>query len=127
MLPPDFQLSPRISKARRAVTIGMPRNDCKTSRSLSPLTIKSTGTVTAHARTCKHETFDGMAAGTQSLGKLGSMQGLVEFDEQLIGGVKATATRQTRIKQTGGKTIPQKAGDERVGISDDLHRYGDFS
>ena len=24
MLPPDFQLSPRISKARRAVTIGMP-------------------------------------------------------------------------------------------------------
>ena len=74
-----------------------------------------------------HEAFGAMAAGTQSLGKLGSMQGLVEFDEQLIGGVKAAATGQARIEETGGQAIPQKAGNERVGISDELHRCGDFS
>ena len=34
---------------------------------------------------------------------------------------------ETCVEQTGGESVPEKAGDEGIGISDDLHRRDDFS
>lgn len=68
-----------------------------------------------------------MAPDGQPFDELWGAQGLIQFRQELSRRLKSEAAYETRIEQTGGESVPEKAGDKGVGISDDLHRRDDFS
>ena len=68
-----------------------------------------------------------MAPDGQPFGELWGAQGFIQFRQEFRRRVESEAASETRIEQTGRESVPEKAGDEGVGISDDLHRRDDFS
>lgn len=68
-----------------------------------------------------------MASDGQPFCELWGAQRFIQFRQEFCRRVESEAASETSIEQTGRESVPEKAGDEGVGISDDLHRRDDFS